>query len=118
MTIVWIFNLHHSYAKIVFSDTKNATRNVYQTILALGSHPFLLRARTSVTVGHVAPIVRELTRICPKGGVVKCQIVTVVGMMQYCTKGFKATESRSHFVITLVALCHKKEMDSRTKYSQ
>ena len=78
------------------------TRNVYQATLVLGFYPFLLRERTSVTVGHVAPIVWELTRISPKGGVVKCQIVIVVGMMQYYTKGFKATESvLSHFVIKL-----------------
>ena len=96
-----------------------ATHFVYQTTLAVGSYPFLLRERTSVTVGHVAPIVWELTRISPKGGVVKCQIVmTVVDMMQYYTKGFKATESLSHFVIP-IALCNKKEMDSLwTKYTQ
>lgn len=74
-------SLHNSYEKGFFSDTTNATRNVYQTTLILGSYPFLLREKTSVTVGHVAPIVQELTRISPKGGVVKCKIVTFVGKM-------------------------------------
>ena len=81
--------------------------SVYEATLVLGFYPSLLRERTSVTVGHVAPIVWELTRISPKGGVVKCQIVIVVGMMQYYTKAFKATESLlSHFVIKIVALCN------------
>ena len=64
-------------------DSQCLSDNLDPRVLSLYSS----RKDLSVTVGHVAPIVWELTRISPKGGVVKCKIVTVVGKMQYCSKG-------------------------------
>ena len=88
MTVFRIVTLTpHAVKKSVFSDTTNATCNVYQTTLILGSYPFLIREGTSVAVGHVASIVWESIRISLKGGVVKYKIVIVVGKMQYCSKG-------------------------------
>ena len=60
-------------------DTQCLSDNLDPRVLFLSSS----RKDLSVTVGHVAPIVWELTRISPKGGVVKCKIVTVVGKMQW-----------------------------------
>ena len=47
-----------------------------------GSSLFLPRESTLVSAGHVAPKIWVLTRMCYKGGVAKCNIVTSVRMVE------------------------------------
>ena len=47
-----------------------------------GSSLFLPRESTLVSAGHVAPKIWVLTRMCYRGGVAKCKIVTSVKMVE------------------------------------
>ena len=47
-----------------------------------GSSLFLPRESTLVSAGHVAPKIWVLTRMCHRGGVAKCKIVTSVRMVE------------------------------------
>ena len=47
-----------------------------------GSSLFLPRESTLVSAGHVAPRIWVLTRMCYRGGVAKCKIVTSVRMVE------------------------------------
>ena len=47
-----------------------------------GSSLFLPRESTLVLAGHVAPKIWVLTRMCYRGGVAKCKIVTSVRMVE------------------------------------
>ena len=47
-----------------------------------GSSLFLPRESTLVSAGHVAPKIWVLTRMCYRGGVAKCKIVTSVRMVE------------------------------------
>ena len=47
-----------------------------------GSSLFLPRESTLVSAGHVAPKIWVLTRMCYRGGVEKCKIVTSVRMVE------------------------------------
>ena len=52
-----------------------------------GSSLFLPRESTLVSAGHVAPKIWVLTRMCHRGGVAKCKIVTSVSMVESQTGG-------------------------------
>ena len=47
-----------------------------------GSSLFLPRESTLVSAGHVAPKIWVLARMCYRGGVAKCKIVTSVRMVE------------------------------------